>query len=511
MIKEYHVSENLFDKSTATLNERVTTSGTTSYTGAFASDYISIGENVNCTVTGLITSIVTVIYFYDSSNTNIGYTSADSASSYSFTTPTGTAKLRFTGDMNYINSASVIINTWNTKSYCKATTGSKTYSNFPIVVRSREQSIPSWSMKGNEQHTGTPSPSSSIEINGTGERTANLLDITQANAKFYTDYPASIYDNFTVQNGVITFEDSQAAMLYYLVPVDENTTYYYKISTSDTTTVRIRNYSDIVTSRTNNFIENSFNSQIRGNFTRSYTTPTNTKYVAIEFYHDPSEAEKSAFNIMVSETETNYEPYGYKIPISANGAALTSVYLTEQLMKIGDTVDSLVSAGTVTYNIKKLVLTGEENWKKSSTYDGSFYAAILSNSTSPYQNNILICTHAVHVNPINSTTYTYGKCGTDRSQAQVNSNLNLFIGQAGWSVSDFQAYLAHEYTNGTPVTVWYVLATPTTEQVTVPTIPTISSPTTIDVNTSVKPSEMSLTYDGYKICKEQKYQNNAWT
>ena len=103
---------NLFNKNTATLNTRVTSTGTTSYTGAFASDYISVGEGVECTITGLATTIVTVIYFYDSSNTNVGYKSADSQSSYSFTTPTGTAKLRFTGDMNYIDTASVIAKQW---------------------------------------------------------------------------------------------------------------------------------------------------------------------------------------------------------------------------------------------------------------------------------------------------------------------------------------------------------------------------------------------------------------
>lgn len=55
------------------------------------------------------------------------------------------------------------------------------------------------------------------------------------------------------------------------------------------------------------------------------------------------------------------------------------------------------------------------------------------------------------------------------------------------------------------------LVTPTTAQVTVPTIPTTSSPTTITFNTTVKPSEMSLTFNGFKVCRRKKYQNNAWT
>ena len=39
--------------------------------------------------------------------------------------------------------------TWNTKSYAKSISGAQTYTKFPIVLRTTEQSIPTYSIKGN--------------------------------------------------------------------------------------------------------------------------------------------------------------------------------------------------------------------------------------------------------------------------------------------------------------------------------------------------------------------------
>ena len=92
--------------------------------------------------------------------------------------------------------------------------------------------------------------------------------------------------------------------------------------------------------------------------------------------------------------------------------------------------------------------------------------------------------------------------------------------QPSMSVSSFKAYLQQQYAAGTPLTVWYVLATASTGIVNEPLmkignyadtlsnatpIPTTLGLNTIDVNTTLKPSEMSLTYDGYKLCKGQRY------
>jgi hypothetical protein len=156
--------------------------------------------------------------------------------------------------------------------------------------------------------------------------------------------------------------------------------------------------------------------------------------------------------------------------------------------------------------IKKRVLDGTENWTKSSTYLGSFYSPQLLINCAKQG---LICTHAVYTPTINATDYTFGKCAEEGSAP--NKTLDLYLGDASWTLAGFKSYLAQQYANGTPVTVWYVLETPTTGIVNEPlmkigdyadelssedagvTIPTAKGSNTLSVDTTVQPSEVSIT------------------
>ena len=63
----------------------------------------------------------------------------------------------------------------------------------------------------------------------------------------------------------------------------------------------------------------------------------------------------------------------------------------------------------------------------------------------------------------------------------------------GTDRASFNAYLAAQYANGTPVTVWYVLANPVTEQVTLPTLTPAKGSNTLSIGTTLPPSEVSIT------------------
>lgn len=518
MIKEYHVSENLFDKSgSVTYDSGVsltvlstgvrvtsTTSGTNKYKGIILSNDLlgkTLTVSMTISVSGNNDSAVRLYYVNGRTPTdNITrlFGSTDiGQKQVTFTMPniipTGSNGIAILFSSNYssvngeigdyadyidimFNEGSTALpyepygNTWNTKSYCKATTGSKTYSNFPIVVRSREQSISSWNMKGNEQHTGTASPTSPIEINGTGDRTANLYFKSLANCSI--DATGKLTGN--------------SQFVCYVAKVEANKTYIgekgYVYAFFDTEPV---------------LGSQSYNSQrVTENARDGITSPING-YVVVRFNTGTTDA-------MLSEGTTilPYEPYGYKIPISANGTALTPVYLTEQLMEINDYVDSLASSGAVTRYIKKIVFNGSETgWTIES---GTTYVlSIADQLPTSYEN--AICSHYVLADSYNNLLNTNNTFAVSRRPAFFIHDNTLT------TVDALKTYLATQYANGTPVTVYYVIETAVTEQVAVPTIPTTSSPATIDVNTLVKPSEMSLTYDGYKICKKQKYQNDAWT
>lgn len=156
---------------------------------------------------------------------------------------------------------------------------------------------------------------------------------------------------------------------------------------------------------------------------------------------------------------------------------------------------------STTRRIKKLVLTGTSaDGNANITSAGVIYITpvpTLKNVGNAY------CTHYKYVNqgqgasmPTNSFT-TLGGAGT-----------SLWFKTDYTTVTDFKAFLAAQYAAGHPVTVWYVLATPETGIVNEPLyrigdyadtlttdtpIPTAKGSNTLTVDTTVQPSEVSIT------------------
>ena len=408
---------------------------------------------------------------------------------------------------------------WNTKSYCKATTGNEAYSNFPIVVRSREQSISSWNMKGNEQHTGTPTPSNPVDVNGVGEKTANLFDVSTVGATPYTDVNGTPSANKgTLSDGVFTCTYGYYGSRIYINKLIAVTTGTYtfsadvkssevdgalRITKDDGTVIFTENYTDITTdySRKSKTFTVDTDCSIRISLQGKGNAQT---YQSLDFMFK---------NIMlVQGTATEYEPYGqYKIPIlTTQGSA--NIYLSEPLFKIGDTTDNVISSGTATYTIAKHVFTGNEDIKYSAKNSGASIVQFVLN----WEN---LTTDVSSVISTHLPTGTNGSASYNEQCIHVRSNgLGFAFGIAYSTIgvddtttnyaTPFKTWLATQYANGTPLTAWYVLATPTTETVTAPTIPTTDGITTIDVNTTVKPSEMGLTYNGYHMYKPKKKSAN---
>ena len=170
-----------------------------------------------------------------------------------------------------------------------------------------------------------------------------------------------------------------------------------------------------------------------------------------------------------------------------------TIYLSEPLRKIGDYVDVVNSDGTVTRRIKKLVLTGEEvDWGEVDTTASTRYFILIIGTLNYAISNAVISTHfsqetinssttEVGVNILNSTGQ--GKCYVAVRPENASTA----------TLSGFKAWLASEYAAGKPVTVWYVLATPTTETVTVPTLTPTKGSNTLSIGTTLQPSSVSIT------------------
>ena len=190
-------------------------------------------------------------------------------------------------------------------------------------------------------------------------------------------------------------------------------------------------------------------------------------------------------------TPLPYEPYGYKIPISSANTT-TPIYLGE---------------GESTRRIKKIVLDSTENWKEGTS---NYYIFIsVSGKGNGIPNSTALSTH------------------TESGVVVNNNGTALFFKKSVFvhsSLADFKTYLAQQYAAGTPVTVWYVLAEPETGIVNEPlmkigdyadstsgiTIPTITGKDTFDVETTLKPSEVSLSYTGWHDATVKEWDGSDW-
>lgn len=184
----------------------------------------------------------------------------------------------------------------------------------------------------------------------------------------------------------------------------------------------------------------------------------------------------------------------YKIPISSANTT-TPIYLGEV---------------QTTRKIKKYEFTGQENISLYNAAGLLGFQYLMGTMQSNMRTNGL-CTHFV------PQTTGSGRTGDGITFGANNQYLYFTFSAATISaynltdVESISSFLRAQYAAGTPVTVWYVLETPTTGIVNEPlrkigdyadevsgiTIPTITGANTIDVDTTLKPSEVSINYHGW--------------
>lgn len=345
--------------------------------------------------------------------------------------------------------------------------------------------ITAYTIKGNTVQNGTPTPSNPVEVNGVGVRTENLLD-----ADMY-------YGTYKQADGIY---QSTRANLY---------------------NVQIKPFTADDIGKTFTFVADispiTGNARLCANINGTIVSGSNTEKSVVTFtvetaddsiffnYGSGSTTVTTLSDIMLVEGETaptSYIPWGYKIPISsAQGTAVN--YL-----------------GSVTSNrqIKKLVLTGTEDWIYQSDYN-RFLITISDAAQFVVRQAPMLCTH-------------YQVIDDGRPISDVPNNSVYFNNQYlcitttdQSSKTDLNNYLAAQYAIGTPVTIWYVLATATTGIVNEPlmkigtyadtlsnatAIPTTDGANSITVDTTVQPSEFTATWTGWHDAYVKEYDGTNW-
>lgn len=357
----------------------------------------------------------------------------------------------------------------------------------PIDFLSNGQDI-TVEVKGNTEQLEIPSPQNPVMPKGTGEKTENLFDKT-----FASGYNLSSNGNPTDYQG-----DSRCATLEAIDVSNVNDVTFSFVNTA---------------SGMKNFIYSLFNgsslvTRVAGGQSGDTIDVSlgDKLYLCVYSNLASVNAAETTTNIMLNEGSTafSYEPYGYVINI-INNTVSNSVYLGE--------VQS-------TRKIRKLVLTGDETWTQRNAGEGGSIKRVSTPLTPQSQYaqvyDVGICSHYIY-NYANEDGNCY--VGSDKNVLYFCDNINAV------DTTTWKDYLKQQYQNGTPVTVWYVLATPTTSIVNEPlmrigdyvdeisniTIPTTKGSNTLSINTSVQPSNVHLSISGWVPHNNIKeYKNNAW-
>lgn len=350
--------------------------------------------------------------------------------------------------------------------YSKAIAGGTSVAEYtgpvPVTITANGEPLVC-SISGNMEQTGTPTPENPIQPQETGDKTENLFDASTA------EY---IYNSAYNEDGEIVSTQSSDRLMCW-IKIQPETSYTFSSSTE-------KIYNRVYFFDTNKQWIGRSDATAPSATKRTFTTPVNCAYVN---FQGSSSNRMTLSTIMLNygETALPYQPYGYKIPISSGGTT-TPIYLGE--------VQS-------TRMIGKFILTGDEDWSTDTVVGPRRFYAFF-----PILNGVTVregyCTHFKYLN-----TNAYYNC----YQTSSGTRMYFFTNHVS-SVEDFKQWLSAQYANGTPVTVWYVLAEPTTGIVNEPlrkigdyadtvsglSIPTVKGSQTFDVETSLKPSEVRIEY-----------------
>ena len=332
----------------------------------------------------------------------------------------------------------------------------------------------SYTIKGNMSQLGTPTPTTPIIPQECGERTENLFSENYPNITSSVQY-TSIYvgdGDFTLST--TTPAAGQTAVLFLLAG----------------------NVASGASTVTNGVWDGQ---------TRTVTAVSGYVTIAYRAYPDVS-PENYQTMLNTGSTAKTYEPYGYKLPIISGGVT-TNAYLGE--------VQS-------TRRIKKKALTGSEDWQYNQGPDAENGYYFIDLGENIYvESTDCICSHFEYAS-ISVTNTIDGFRITNKTTPYAMKALLIRCKDISMSSDPtaFKQWLYNQYSAGTPVTVWYLLETKTTAIVNEPirkigdyvdtvtnpvSIPTTSGGQTFNVDTTLKPSEVDLTYHGWHEHEAEKY------
>lgn len=348
----------------------------------------------------------------------------------------------------------------------------------PLTFKSYADYLKDCRIYGNTVQNGTPSPQAPVDVVGCGVRTGNLFDKNNV---------------ATFKTGYIINDDGQETTSSYsgytnpCITVEPNTRYTLTgdLAQYDIETATLRYY------RAYYYNDNAFlaKSDTLSPSTNAFTTPYNCNRLAIQCQCINDYPNWNTVMLNLGSTALPYEPYGYKIPVTVSygtSSITTPVYIgTEPLHKIGDYADYVdYKRGVVVRRIKKLVIRGDETGLFNLT--GGFSACRIMVNVLP--NTYCFSSHFFSSSPV----FSYYDV-LENSISVAGATSNIYANGLFDSMASIRGFFSNQYSAGTPVTVWYVLAEPEEEPLeSLLPIQTIRGTNVLTADTTVQPSEMYI-------------------
>lgn len=342
----------------------------------------------------------------------------------------------------------------------------------PLTFKGLGQSLKDYHIFGETVQNGTPSPDYPVDVQGVGERTENLFDV---NSDKVAGYINDLGDIVKAEYEIWTYD-------YIDIYGDIDYTYLgYKVTAAVRTSIRVAWYD-----ANKSFISRTFEPS-DGENPRTVRAPINARYMRLSIDYGI----KDIVFIEGSTPPDHYIPYGYKIPVTV-GNVTTPIYIgSDPLYRIGDYADEIDFGNQrIIRRIKKVIINGTESMTVVGPYGGGKYKLRYRGIT-----NSGICSGKEKDTHFRTTTKNMDSLlDGEMSFIGISSRYVDFCKDTTMrSLQNWRDYFAEQYSAGTPVIILYVLATPTTESVTIPTLTTITGDNALSIGTTIQPSAVSIT------------------
>ena len=186
--------------------------------------------------------------------------------------------------------------------------------------------------------------------------------------------------------------------------------------------------------------------------------------------------DEATLQLELGSVETSYEPF--------TGFETTTLQLNQPLRELPNGVKDTIQNGVITRRVGEITFNGSEAWNRNNVNDPNNWLYYHSMSHGKADG---LCNSLMHesFNIINKGA-DLASVGFNLAHNENNIfvNVGYYMEQAGLTntVDNLKTWL-----QSNPITVWYELAMPTTEQITLPTLPSWYPYTNAWVGTELQP------------------------